>query len=254
MSQRVDKQKGKFAKKFLIVYGYRIYAYNNLNDESTRELYFLKSEAVKVQIDHQNQCMVISVFEADFKEKFYFNPGVGFNTELFIQLDQDGLRMKVAIENNLAYRFLVQSKVKSNRISDLNSKLVSFYQEPTRAKLILEHNGKPYIGLDSSGLGSSFFKSLKIHPELLSLELKSLALSSDSLNFIFDVIDSMKFRLQTLRLESCNIEKSSVGYFIRFLKSPNFVPMKMLSLRGNKVIDSMGEEIFNCLIERVENQ
>lgn len=88
---------------------------------------------------------------------------------------------------------------------------------------------------------------------MICLELQNLALNTESLNFIFDVIDQMKFKLQVLRLENCNIEKSSVGYFIRFLKSPNFVPMKLLSLRGNKVIDSMGEEIFNCLIERIEN-
>lgn len=64
----------------------------------------------------------------------------------------------------------------------------------------------------------------------------------------------MKYKLQILRLDNCNIEKSSDVHFIRFFKSQNFQPMKILSLKGNKIGDGMAEEIFNCLIERIEKQ
>ena len=136
------EKKNKIEKKYCVVYGYRLYFYSNYSDPSFKAMYFLRNELLTVQNKAGRQMMVIQVNEADLKEKFYLNPKTGFETEVCIEMDTNGQMLKMHLENILSYRNLVDSKAKIHRLIELNSKLVSFYQDSSRSKLLLEYFGE----------------------------------------------------------------------------------------------------------------
>ncbi len=125
--------------------------------------------------------MNLTVSEADFKEAFYLNPNLGYNTVLCIGLDENGLKLKLILESMLAYMNLVLSKATLARISELNSKTVSFYQENMRGKLVLDYLGDRFKGLKNQGVDSLFFKSFKLHNNLETLEIHNMHLTKDAI-------------------------------------------------------------------------
>ena len=251
---RKHEKKNRFLQRYVVVYGFRIYFYTNLSDASFKCMFFLKNENITTEVKGNHTFMTLKVYEADLKEKFYLNPKVGYDMEVSIEMDPSGQKLKVHLENIMAYRNLVKSKAKISRMIELNSKLTSFYQESTREKLALEYTGEKFRGLDNSGVDDLLFRSFKLHSKMDSLIIRNVHLKKDAIEFIFKLIDVLKYKIRILKFENCNINSSCLIYFIRFIKSPNFTNMKMLSLRGNKLNDGFVEEVLSCLMERIDTQ
>ena len=242
ISRCMGKKSKKFEKKYIVLYGYTIYEYNNINDKQTKAKLILRNQEINTQTVGEISCYRLTNIE---------------RMPYYVETEKNGKKLKKILENFYAYQHLVITNAASNSFFELNSKIVDYYQNFNKSKLLLKFHETNSSSSNSSKVDTIknsyiLLRSLRMHPSITQIEICGIKLSYTTVRDLFEVIEFNQYRLKILKLESCRLPKSktTLELFSKYIKSDNYQNLKCFSLSNNKIGDDFFNEIVKSFMEK----